>query len=378
MPTPDRFAAPARTPREVYLGNASHGLPSAPVLEAMQDYLVDEAEWGGALAYQHHEDQLMAAYAAAARLIGAQDDEIAFLDSGNRALQALILALRLQPGDHVLVDRTCWGGTLTMLADLPGVVVDVMPVDAQGRADAAAARTMVHADTRCILLTWCPSTSGIVNPAREIGVMAREMGVLYLIDACQALGQVPVDVQALGCHALAASGRKWLRGPRGTAVLYASRAFMAAHPAFMPDQQGAPRQDARAFESGEASYAARLALGVAIAGALAMGVEDTARQLGALAGQLRAGLRALPGVDVLEGGADLSAIVTFRIDGVAEAQALADLARQGFRLGAPGLANAPFDLRARGLSAVLRAAPQLYTSAAQIAALVEAVAKIGA
>jgi cysteine desulfurase / selenocysteine lyase len=374
MLTPDIFVAPARPMRELYLANPSHGLPSAPVLAALQDYLVAEAEWGGAGAMQRHDAQFAAGYAAAARLIGAQPQDIAFLESGNRALQALILSLRLQPGDHVLVDRTCWGGTLTMLADLPGVVVDVMPADAHGRADPVATRAMVHPATRCILLTWCPATSGIVNPAQEIGVIARELGIAYLIDACQMLGQRPVDVGALGCQGLAASGRKWLRGPRGTALLYVAPDFLAAHPPFMADQLGRPRQDARAHEQGEASLAGRLALGVAIQGALAMGPQAIAGRLAALSAQLRAGLRALPGVTVVESGEDLSAIVAFHIDTVPAARALAELAHQGIRIGTMGTAYAPLDMAARGLEVVLRAAPQVYTREADIETLVRAVA----
>lgn len=374
MLTPDIFVAPARPPREIYLANPSHGLPSAPVLKAMQDYLEEEAEWGGAISVQRHREQIDAGYAAAARLIGAEVDEVAFLESGNRALQALILSLRLQPGDHVLVDRTCWGGTLTMLADLPGVVVDVMPADAHGRADVAATRGMVHPDTRCILLTWCPATSGIVNPAQEVGVLAREIGAYYLLDACQMLGQRPVDVRALGCHAMAASGRKWLRGPRGTAVLYARRDFLAAHPAFMADQLARPRRDARSHEQGEASYAGRLALGVAIQGALAVGLDAIAARLAELSQRLREGLRALPGVEVVESGDDLSAIVAFHIPGLPAARALADLSAQGLRIGTMGAIYAPLDMAARGLDDVLRAAPQTYTSEGEIDALLQAVA----
>ncbi|WP_206243941.1 aminotransferase class V-fold PLP-dependent enzyme [Novosphingobium terrae] len=376
MLTPAIFVAPARPSREIYLANASHGLPSAPVLQALQDYLVEEAEWGGACAFQRHEAQLAEGYAAAARLIGAETDEVAFLESGNRALQALILSMRLQPGDHVLVDRSCWGGTLTMLADLPGVVVDVMPADAHGRVDVAAAEGMVHPATRCILLTWCPATSGIVNPAQEIGVLARKIGVPYLIDACQMLGQRPVDVKALGCHGLAASGRKWLRGPRGTALLYVERGFLAAHPACMADQLGRPRTDARMHEPGEASYAGRVALGVAIQAALAIGPEAIAERLASLSTYLRARLSALPGVAVVESGDDLSAIVTFRIAGVPEDQAMADLAGQGIRIGTLSKTYAPFDMAARGLQTVLRAAPQLYTTEQDIDALVQAVAAL--
>ena len=376
MLTPAIFVAPARPAREVYLANAAHGLPSAPVLQALQDYLVEEAEWGAAQSVQRHEAQLAEAYAAAARLIGADIDEVAFLESGNRGLQALILSLRLQPGDHVLVDRTCWGGTLTILADLPGVVVDVMPADAHGRVDVSATEGMVHPATRCILLTWCPATSGIVNPAQEVGVLARKIGVPFLIDACQMLGQRPVDVRALGCHGLAASGRNWLRGPRGTSLLYVEREFLAAHPAFVADQIGRPRSDARMHEPGEANYAGRVALGVAIQAALTVGPEAIAARLATLSSQLRAGLSALPGVTVVESGEDLSALVTFRIAGIPEAQAMADLARQGIRIGMPSKVYAPFDMAARGLEAVLRAAPQAYTSEQDIDALLQAVAEL--
>jgi selenocysteine lyase/cysteine desulfurase len=376
MLTPEIFVAPARTPRELYLANPSHGLPSAPVLTALTDYLAEEAEWGGARAVQRHQEQIAQGYAAAARLINAEQDEVAFLESGNRALQSLILSLRLQPGDHVLVDRTCWGGTLTMLADLPGVVVDVMPADAHGRADVAATRAMVHPDTRCILLTWCPATSGIVNPAQEVGVLAREIGAYFLLDACQMLGQRAVDVKQLGCHGMAASGRKWLRGPRGTAVLYASREFLAACPAFMADQLARPRKDARSHEQGEASYGARVALGVAIQGALAIGLDAIAAHLSALSAQLREGLSALPGVTVVESGKDLSAIVAFHIAGVPADRAMAALVAQGIRIGTMGPAYAPFDMAARGLTEVLRAAPQTYTSENDIATLVQAVSRL--
>ncbi|EIZ79285.1 aminotransferase class V [Novosphingobium sp. Rr 2-17] len=378
MLTSDSLVAPARLPREIYLANASHGLPSAPVFKALQDYLVEEAEWGGAHAVERHEEQFAAGYAAAARLIGADTDEVAFLESGNRALQALILSLRLRPGDHVLVDRTCWGGTLDMLADLPGVVVDVMSTDAHGRADVAATRATVHPATRCILLTWCPATSGIVNPAEEVGVLAREIGAFYLIDACQLLGQRPVDVKRLGCHGLAASGRKWLRGPRGTSLLYASREFLSARPAFMADQLGRLRKDARSHEQGEASYAGRLALGVAIQGALTLGLDAIAAQLSEVSGQLREGLRALSCVNVVESGEDLSAIVAFSIEGLSPEYVLAELARQGIRIGTLSATYAPLDMAARGLDVVLRAAPQVYTSERDIAALLQAIARLAA
>jgi cysteine desulfurase/selenocysteine lyase len=374
MTDPRDFLAPARPSAGIYLANAAHGLPSAPVLDAMIGFLRDEAELGGARALARHAAQMTAGYAAAARLIGAGQDDVAFLDSGNSAIRALILSAGLAPGDHVLVDRTCWGGTLDMLASIDGIVIDVMPVDGFGRADPVATRAMAHPRTRCILLTWCPATGGIVNPAAAIGALASDIGALFFIDACQLLGQRPIDVRALGCHGLAASGRKWLRGPRGTALLYASRALLDQRPAFMADQIGRPLTDARRYEQGEAFFAGRLALGVAIGGALAIGLDRIADHVGTMAAALRDGLRAIPGVRVLDEGDDLSAIVTFVVEGQSPDETVLALARQDIHIAALSATYTPFDFAARGLTKVARAAPQIYTHEQDLERMLTAVA----
>ncbi|MBB2201880.1 aminotransferase class V-fold PLP-dependent enzyme [Gluconacetobacter tumulisoli] len=268
----NRWIAPARAETGVYLANAACGLASAPVLDAVMGHLRHEAERGAPWAAAAGRDRLDAGYADAARLIGARPDEIAFVESGNGALRALLLSVGLRDGERMLVDRACWGGTLAMLRGLDGVSVDVMATNAEGAPDITATRTMVRAGTRLVLTTWCPAVSGAVNPVEAIGSLAAEIGAVHLVDACQALGQIPVDVGTLRCDGLVASGRKWLRGPRGTALLYASRRFLARSRAVMADQFGAGREDARRYEGGEAFVAGRLGLATAIEGALALGV----------------------------------------------------------------------------------------------------------
>jgi selenocysteine lyase/cysteine desulfurase len=187
------------------------------------------------------------------------------------------------------------------------------------------------------------------------------------------LGQRPVDVRALGCHAMAASGRKWLRGPRGTAVLYARRDFLAAHPAFMADQLARPRRDARSHEQGEAGYAGRLALGVAIQGRWPWGSM-----------RLRHGWPNSRSVCVKDcapcpgwrwwKAAMISPPSSPFTSPACPRRALADLSAQGLRIGTMGAIYAPLDMAARGLDAVLRAAPQTYTSESEIDTLLQAVA----
>lgn len=381
---PAMWTAPAAASSRGYLNSASAGLPSAPVLEAVLAYLRREAELGALDAAAEAAPRLEAAYDAAARLIGARPDEVAFVESGNRGLQALLAAVPLAPGDRVLVARAEWGGSLAMLSGLDGVSVEPMPTDGRGVLDLDAVRAMVDGRVRLILLTWCPATNGLVNPAAEVGALAAEVGATFILDACQAVGQLPVDVGTLGCHGLVASGRKWLRGPRGTALLYASRDFLARTRPAMPDQFGAPwsagvwrpRADARRFETGEAFMAGRLGLGVAIEGALTVGVDRLQARISALAGRLREGLAALPGVVVHDTGPALSGIVTFGVAGVSAAAVRDGLAARGISVGSRGAGYAPFDMAARGLTEVARASPHVFNDEAELDAAIAAVAAL--
>jgi selenocysteine lyase/cysteine desulfurase len=373
-------------PAAPYFANAASGLMTAPVLDAVIDHLRRESEIGGLPAAAEAEPRLTAAYAAAARLLNAEPGEIAFVEGGNAALKGLIASVGLKSGDRVLMDRTAWGGAFAMFASLPDVVVDVAPVDAFGRVDVAALRTAAGPPPRLVVLTWCPATHGLINPAEELGALAAAWGSTYIIDACQAVGQIPTDVKALRCHALFASGRKWLRGPRGAALLYASEAFLDATSPFLPDQFAAPsgpggwrpRSDARRYETGEAYVAGRLGLGAAIEGALTLGLDTIQRRIVAAAERLRADLAAAsPAVRVHDEGPDLSGIVTFSVAGRSASEvAAALLASRSVAVSAVAAAYGPHDMAARGLADVVRAAPHTFTRESDLEALVVGVAEL--
>ena len=222
-----------------------------------------------------------------ARLIGAAPDEVALTENATVAWQMgfYALAAGFRSGDRILTARAEYAANYVaflQVAHRTGAVIEVVPDDATGALDPDALSAMIDDRVRLIAITWVPTNGGLVNPAAEVGRIARAHGIPYLLDACQAVGQMPVDVAALGCDLLAATGRKFLRAPRGTGFLYARRALLRRLEPPMIDHFAAPwvapdayrlRDDARRFESWENNYAARLGLGVAVDYALALGLE---------------------------------------------------------------------------------------------------------
>jgi selenocysteine lyase/cysteine desulfurase len=222
---------------------------------------------------------------------------------------------------------------------------------------------MLDERVRLVSLTWLPANGGLVNDAAAIGRITRAAGVPYFVDAGQALGQLPVDVQAIGCDVLKGTARKFLRGPRGTALLYVRRGFVTRlRPAFLDVQSApwtdgrvTPRADARVFETVEIAVALLAGLGVALREARSTGVERIQRRIARLSTQLRGLLAETPGVTLRDLGTQRSGLVSFTVDGMAAQDVRQHLARQHIVVGANGVSYTPFDMTARGLQGIVRA-----------------------
>ena len=182
---------------------------------------------------------------------------------------------------------------------------------------------MLDDRVRLVAISWIPTQGGLVNPAAEVGAVARDAGVPYLLDACQAAGQLPIDVDALGCDFLSATGRKYLRAPRGTGLLYVRREwieqleppFLDVHAArWVRDDAIEIRDDARRFETWEHSVANQLGLGAAVDYALAIGIDAIEERVTMLGDALRERLGTLPGVTLRDLGTRRCGIVTFTVD----------------------------------------------------------------
>lgn len=357
------------------------------VVDTVIEHLELEARIGGYAAADAVAARSGAVYQSVATLIGAAPGEIALVENATRAWDMAFYALAgsFSPGDRILTSRAEYASNvigLLQVARKIGVHVEVIPDDDAGQLSVDALRTMLDERVRLIAISWIPTQGGLVNPAAAVGAVAREAGVPYLLDACQAVGQLPVDVDTLGCDFLSATGRKYLRAPRGTGFLYVRGSrwagleppFLDVHAArWSSGNQIVMRDDARRFESWEHSVANQLGLGAAVDYALALGIDAIAARVIALAESLREQLRRVPALTLHDQGRNRCGIVTFTIDGVDVYDLAARLREQGINISVSTIDFARYDFEARGLEAVARASVHYYNTEDELERLVAAV-----
>jgi selenocysteine lyase/cysteine desulfurase len=266
-----------------------------------------------------------------------------------------------------------------------GVRVDVVPPDATGQLDVGALRKRLDARVRLIAMTHMPTNGGLVQPAEAVGEVAREAGVFFLLDATQTVGQMPLDVRRIGCHALAGTSRKYLRGPRGVGFLWVARDWiprlepplMEGHAAeWVEPDRYVIRPDAKRFEVWESNVGARLGFGAAIAYAQALGLERVWARVQTLAERLRARLTGVPGVAVHDLGDVRGGIVSFTVAGMEPARVKATLRAARINVTISPARGTLLDMRARGLKEVVRASVHYYNTDDEIDRLVTAVARM--
>lgn len=318
-----------------HLNNAGSALQPAIVTDTVVAHLRREEEIGGYEAHAEARDRVAGVYASVGALVNAPTERVALVESAtvawDRGLQAIAFSDPLVSGDRMLVSGSEYASNvlpLLQLARRTGATVEVIPDGADGAVDVEALGDMLDDRVRIVSVNHAPSQNGLVNDVVAIGDMLRMHGspAWYLVDACQSVGQMPVDMGRIGCDVLSATGRKFLRGPRATGFLVVSQRMLDDLEPFPLDLHAAEwttldgyelAEGAARFESWEKAYAALLGMGAAIDYALACGLDAIADRIGMLASRLRTGLAEIPGVVVRDRGTVQSGIVTIRVDDAA-------------------------------------------------------------
>ncbi|KXP08349.1 aminotransferase class V [Tsukamurella pulmonis] len=368
----------ADTPGRVetaFFDSAGSSLPPRPVLETVLAHLRREAQVGGYRAAGERADDLADVKIALGALIGVPPASVALSDSATRAWSDFFYAVPLRAGDRIAVSHIDYATNAVATlqrARAVGAEIVVLPSDAQGRTDVEAVDAVLDERVALVSLVHVPTQSGLVEPIAAIAAKARAVGARVLLDACQSIGQIPVDAAALGVDAISGTGRKWLRGPRGTGFLHVREELLSTLEPRSLDLHSAQwtstdtyelAQDARRFETWECDVAARLGLGHAVRYLLDLGPEQVFAELSRRAAAIREALAELPGVTVRDpDDGPVGAIVTLTIDGVDPVAARAELAARGVTVGASSASSARRDLGARALPAVLRISAHAFVN----------------
>ena len=371
--------------RMIHFNNAGSSLQPEPVTRAVLDHLALEQEIGGYEAEARAADALRSFYTGFASMLGCQPREIAYVENATRAWDMAFYGLPLTEGDRVLTHASEYASNYLALlqqAKRRGIVIDLVPSDGTGQVDVDTMERMIGPRTRAVLLTHVPTQGGLVNPAEAVGRIAREFGLIYMLDACQSVGQMPVDVGAIGCHVLSGTGRKFLRGPRGTGFLYVSDAiieqieppFIDLHAATWTAPQNYDlAEGAKRFENYESYVAGRVGLARAVAYASEIGLDAIEARVSRLATALREGLTGRTGITVHDQGERRCGIVTFKKADEEPHVTSERLRAAGINTSVSVRPYAQLDLGERGLDALVRASVHYFNTTYEIERFVDAV-----
>lgn len=372
----------------LHFNNSGASLMPLPVIEALKNHLDLETRIGGYEAEKQAQDAVEHTYDSIAEMLNCGREEIALVENATAAWCNAFYSFQFQPGDRVLTAVAEYVSNYLaylQMADRRGIIVDVVPDDEYGQIDVSALEKMIDERVKLISITHVPTSGGLINPAARVGAVARAAGIPYLLDACQSVGQMPLDVEYIGCDMLSATGRKFLRGPRGTGFLYVRKKMLEVlEPPFIdlrsaswtaPDEYEW-RPDARRFENWENYVAGTIGLGVAVDYAMQWGLEAISERVRHLADRFREKLAELPRVTVRDLGQERGAIVTYTVDDADHNSIVSELGSRRINCSVSTLPHSRLDMERRGIEDLIRAPVHYFNTEDEVNRYVEELSSI--
>jgi selenocysteine lyase/cysteine desulfurase len=374
----------------VHLNNAGASLMSSPVIRAITTHLELEAELGGYEAQDAQSEEIAAAYQAIARLIGGSARNIAFTENATASFAQALSAVPFNRDDIILTTRNDYASNQIQFLSLQarlGVRVIHAPDKPQGGVDTSKMIDLIEQHRpKIVCVTHVPTNSGLIQDIQTVGAACRSAGVIYLVDACQSVGQMPIDVGDIGCDFLSATARKFLRGPRGCGFLYVSDRILqqGLEPLFI-DMHGASWtgensyqaiDSAKRFENWEFAWSLVLGTAVAAEYATSIGIGAIQSRVASLLGLLRRELSEIDGVDVLGNDDELGGIVTITVQDCDPTKIVTRLRSQNINVSAQGREHAVIDYDKKKVAGALRISPHYYNTNAEIESLLRAIESV--
>ena len=365
--------------KAVHFNNAGSSLPPKCVTDVVINYLVDEGLTGGYETFEKQLTRLEKVYDQVSGLINAEREEIALMESATTAWNSIFYSLNWKKGQVVLTGQTEYASNFISYLKLEkekNIIIEVLPQSSEGEVCLKALeKRLQQGGVTLISLSHIPTNGGLIQPVSRIGDLAQKYKTLFLLDACQSIGQCPLDVKEINCDFLTATGRKYLRGPRGTGFLYVKKKHFSWLNPFTLDLYSANltskktyeiRKDARMFESWESSPALRLGLGMACEYAKGLDISQTFKRIQKLGQELRVELEKIEGCQVHDIGKEKGGIVSFSLRGKDPTKIKGELSKKNINVSISYKTSTFWDMEERGLGDILRASVHYYNTKEEI------------
>ena len=362
----------------IHLNNAGASLMSQQVLDTQISHLELEAAIGGYEAMAERKKEIADVYVSIAELIGANANEIAIVENATVGWAMAFYAIDFKPGDRILTVEaeyiSNYMAYLHMARD-KGVFIEVIPSGRDGNLCIDTLENMIDENVKLISATHIPTNSGLINAVSDIGKVAKKYNIYFLVDACQSVGQMPIDVDEIGCDMLSATGRKYLRGPRGVGFLYVRKSIIRKlHPPII-DLRSADwlnsneyklKEDAQRFESWESNYAAVLGLGSAVDYALNLGLNNIQLRNTELASYLRTCLKKIDTVHIHAISDRQCAITSFYVQDQTASNIVNELRKNNINTSVSDPSSTLLDANKNKLPSLIRASVHYYNDKDEI------------